>query len=84
MRRNGADVIHLATGLLVGDPPCPYIDGCVSFIKTQYGIDVVLGTHPVPKKYVETHATLGTWDAPAWRGRLRHVMADETTRLSDY
>jgi len=24
--KNGAQVIHLATGMLVGYPPCPYID----------------------------------------------------------
>jgi predicted metal-binding protein len=26
MVKNGAQVVHLATGLLVGYPPCPYID----------------------------------------------------------
>ena len=26
MVKNGAEVIHLATGLVVGYPPCPYID----------------------------------------------------------
>ena len=26
MKKNGVEVVHLATGLLVGYPPCPYID----------------------------------------------------------
>lgn len=26
MVKNGAEVIHLATGLMVGYPPCPYIE----------------------------------------------------------
>ena len=26
MIKNGAEVIHLATGLVVGYPPCPYLD----------------------------------------------------------
>src|SRR5512141_2024375 len=26
MKKNGAQVIHLATGFLVGYPPCPHID----------------------------------------------------------
>ena len=26
MKKNGIEVIHLATGLLVGYPPCPFID----------------------------------------------------------
>jgi len=26
MKKNGAEAVHLATGLLVGYPPCPYID----------------------------------------------------------
>ena len=26
MKRNVASVIHLATGLIVGYPPCPYLD----------------------------------------------------------
>jgi predicted metal-binding protein len=81
MKRNGVDVIHLATGLLVGYPPCPYIDDFVSFIKNRYATDVVLGTHPIPQKYIETHEALGTWDAPVWRGRLQQVMADQSTRL---
>jgi predicted metal-binding protein len=32
MQKNGAEVIHLATGLLVGYPPCPHIEAFRRFI----------------------------------------------------
>ncbi|MFN2144509.1 MAG: CGGC domain-containing protein, partial [Anaerolineales bacterium] len=41
MKKNGAEVIHLATGLLVGYPPCPYIDQFEQFIPEKFGLDVV-------------------------------------------
>jgi predicted metal-binding protein len=40
MVKNGAQVIHLATGLLVGYPPCPYIDTFKSFLEKRYGVEV--------------------------------------------
>jgi hypothetical protein len=40
----------------------------------------VIGTHPIPQKYFLTHQTLGTWDAPEWQARIRHVLEDETVR----
>jgi predicted metal-binding protein len=82
MKRNGADVIHLATGLLVGYPPCPYIDDFVQFIQVKYELEVVLGTHPIPGSYYATHQTLGTWASPEWQRRIQHVLVDEETRRS--
>ena len=63
MVKNGAQVIHLATGLIVGYPPCPYITYFHDFIKSKYGIEVVIGTHPIPQKYYNVHAKLGTWNS---------------------
>jgi len=60
MVKNGVQVIHLATGLLVGYPPCPYIDTFKRFIENRYNVKVVLGTHPIPEKYLTMHQTLGT------------------------
>jgi predicted metal-binding protein len=82
MKKNGAEIIHLATGLLVGYPPCPYIDDFVQFIKVKHGLDVFLGTHPIPQNYHATHQELGTWASPGWQERIRHVLTDEETRLS--
>ena len=33
MVKNGAQIIHLATGLLVGYPPCPYIHTFKNFLE---------------------------------------------------
>jgi len=82
MKKNGADVIHLATGLVVGYPPCPHIDSFQTFIPQKYGIPVVIGTHPIPQKYFLTHEACGTWKDPAWGARLEPTISDERTRLA--
>jgi len=83
MKRNGACVIHLSTGLVVGYPPCPYITYFCDFIREKFGLEVVIGTHPIPQKYYNTHMNLGTWTPPEeWKGILQPTLADEETRLS--
>jgi predicted metal-binding protein len=80
MVANGAEVIHLATGLLVGYPPCPNIETFRRFLEERHGVKVVLGTHPVPEKYLTMHTALGTWSAERWNVLLEPTMADERTR----
>jgi len=82
MKKNGVQVIHLSTGLIVGYPPCPYITYFCNFIKTEYGIKVIVGTHPIPQKYYNTHTMLGTWGSPEWKGIIQPTLADEKIRLS--
>jgi predicted metal-binding protein len=82
MVKNGAQVIHLATGMLVGYPPCPRIQTFKAFLEERYGVKVVLGTHPIPKKYLDMHTKLGTWASPAWQPLLAPTMADEATRAA--
>ena len=82
MKKNGAEVIHLATGLVVGYPPCPRLGAFREFIPAKYGLDVVVGTHPIPQKYYLTHQQLGTWQSAAWQERIKHVICDEQTRLA--
>jgi predicted metal-binding protein len=82
MKKNGADVIHFATGFVVGYPPCPYIEYFKKYIQTKFGLSVVVGTHPIPEKYYQTHNTLGTWDAPEWQDLIRPTLADREIRLS--
>jgi predicted metal-binding protein len=82
MKGNGAQVIHLATGLIVGYPPCPYINYFRDFITKKYGLEVVYGTHPIPQKYLDMHGRLGTWDDPLWKQIVEPTMADERTRLA--
>ena len=61
MKKNGAEAIHLATGLVVGYPPCPYIREFKQYIETAHGLTVVVGTHPVPEKYRKVHEQLPFW-----------------------
>jgi len=60
MQKNGAEIIHLATGMIVGYPPCPNIKYFHDYITKKYGLKVVYGTHPIPEKYLEEHKKLGT------------------------
>lgn len=82
MQKNGANVIHFATGLVVGYPPCPYVEHFRDFIKTKYGMDVVVGTHPIPQKYYDTHQKLGTWKSESWQELIQPTLTDEETRLT--
>ena len=60
-KKNGASAIHLATGLVVGYPPCPNIRRFKAYIEAAYGLPVVIGTHPIPQKYMDVHAQLPFW-----------------------
>ena len=82
MKNNGAQVIHLATGLVVGYPPCPRITFFRDFIEEQYGLEVVFGTHPIPQKYYDIHTKLKTWESPKWQKIIQPTLANEETRLA--
>jgi predicted metal-binding protein len=58
MVKNGAAAIHLATGFVVGYPPCPSTEYFRDFIQARYGVPVVVGTHPIPEKYLKVHGHL--------------------------
>lgn len=80
MVKNGAEVIHLATGMIVGYPPCPHLATFKAFLEERHGVKVVVGTHPIPEKYLAMHSRLGTWNTPKWRALIEHALADEETR----
>lgn len=82
MIKNGVEVIHFATGFVVGYPPCPYINHFKSFIEENYKIPVVIGTHPIPEKYLKVHKKLGTWKTDEWKKMIAPTLCDEKTRLS--
>jgi len=81
MKKNGVEVVHFATGLVVGYPPCPYIDHFYKLIKQKYGVNAIIGTHPIPQSYYINHQALGTWNTPEWKEKIKHVSSDEQTRL---
>jgi predicted metal-binding protein len=80
MRNNGAEVVHLATGFLVGYPPCPHLEHFVKLIPRKFGLRVVVGTHPIPRKYLRDHEELGTWEGPRWARLLAPTLADAALR----
>jgi predicted metal-binding protein len=82
MKNNGAEVIHLATGLVVGYPPCPYIRYFKKFIEEKYRLPVVVGTHPIPQKYYTTHTELGTWNDRTWDEIIEPTLSFRELRLA--
>ncbi len=48
----------------------------------QYGLEVVVGTHPIPEKYRRIHEELGSWDSPEWQEWILPTIADQPTRLA--
>ncbi|WP_010664339.1 CGGC domain-containing protein [Marinilabilia salmonicolor] len=82
MLKNGVDVIHLATGLVVGYPPCPHIAYFKKYIEERFKIPVVVGTHPIPQKYLLNHQRLGTWKSDEWKEWIAPTLSDEVTRLA--
>lgn len=81
LKKNGAEVVHFATGMIVGYPPCPYIKEFSGFISEKYGLEVILGTHPIPEKYYLTHKKLGTWEDEKWEERLKPTLKECEIRL---
>jgi predicted metal-binding protein len=77
MVKNGAEAIHLATGFVVGYPPCPWLDYFTQFIERRFGVPVVVGTHPIPEKYRICHAGLSSWQSLEGRTDL---LAQEAVR----
>jgi predicted metal-binding protein len=79
MVANGAEAIHLATGLVVGYPPCPWKDYFKDFVEAKYGVPVVIGTHPIPEKYLTCHKKLTSLESLTGNEQL---MATEEVRLA--
>jgi len=77
MIKNGAQAIHLATGFVVGYPPCPYIEHFKAFIEERYDVPVIVGTHPIPQKYYLVHKNLESWGNME---KLEDLLASEEIR----
>lgn len=82
--KNGCNVIHLATGLVVGYPPCPSIRQFKEFIEKRYGLPVVVGTHPIPLKYLETHGQLPFWQDTEMKEIASHLLSEDRTVMESY
>ena len=66
IKKNGAQTIHLATGVLAGYPPCPYLDDFKNLIEKRSGVPVIIGTHPMPTNYIELHKKVDDWSETHW------------------
>ncbi len=84
MKKNGAEVIHLATGLVVGYPPCPRIRQFKEFIESRYEIPVVIGTHPIPLKYMQMHQKLSFWKKMNMKEIAGHLMEEGEPVMESY
>ena len=84
MIKNGAKVIHFATGFVVGYPPCPYINQFKEFIENQYKIPVVIGTHPIPLKYLDAHNKLSFWNSTDMTNIAGHLLNENITIMEQY
>ena len=82
MKKNEVETVHLATGFVVGYPPCPHINYFKRFIKEKSDMKVVVGTHPIPQKYYSTHTSLGTWQSKGWDKLILPTTSGEKTRLA--
>lgn len=84
MKKNGAEVIHLATGFVVGYPPCPYIRQFKEFIERRYGLPVVVGTHPIPLKYLDVHKKLPFWDEANMEELVGELLREDAAVMEAY
>jgi predicted metal-binding protein len=84
MKKNGAEVIHLATGLVVGYPPCPRIRQFKEYIETIYELPVVIGTHPIPLKYLEAHQKLSFWKSMNMANLAGDLMNEDPAIMKAY
>ena len=84
MIKNGAEVVHLATGLVVGYPPCPRIRQFKEFIENHYKLPVVIGTHPIPLKYWEAHQNLSFWKKMKMEGLVGDLMKEDKKIMEGY
>ena len=83
MKKNGAEIIHLATGFVVGYPPCPYIAQFKNLIEKKFDLKVVVGTHPIPEKYFKIHSETKTWESDEWQDIIKDSLSNKKIRL-DY
>ncbi|MBN2433592.1 MAG: CGGC domain-containing protein [Acidobacteria bacterium] len=83
-KKNGAEAVHLATGLVVGYPPCPNIRRFKTYIETVHGLPVVIGTHPIPLKYMEAHEKLPFWEETRMAELAAPLMNEPTEIMADY
>lgn len=69
---------------VVGYPPCPRIRQFKEYIESRYEIPVVIGTHPIPKKYFEEHNKLSFWNKTNMKEIAGNLMEEEVSIMESY
>jgi len=77
MIKNGAEAIHLSTGFVVGYPPCPYIRQFKEYIESRYKVPCVIGTHPIPQKYMDVHEMISCWERENMKEIADHLLKED-------
>jgi len=68
----------------VGYPPCPRIRNFKEFIESYYKVPVVIGTHPIPLKYLEAHKKLSLWKKTKMEEIVGDLMKEDRKIMEDY
>ena len=55
-----------------------------TFIEKQYGLPVVVGTHPIPLKYLQTHDQLPFWEQVNMKDIAGHLLAESREVMESY
>ena len=53
-------------------------------IEKQYGLPVVVGTHPIPLKYLQTHNQLPFWEQVNMKDIAGHLLAEHREVMESY
>jgi hypothetical protein len=69
---------------VVGYPPCQNIRKFKEFIETVFELPVVIGTHPIPLKYLENHEKLPFWKQNKMDEIAPGLLAEERRVMEDY
>jgi hypothetical protein len=77
-------VIHFATGMVVGYPPCSQINEFKEFIENHYKIPVVIGTHPIPLNYFNVHSNLSFWHSRNMEKICGHLLKEDKEIMAKY
>ena len=59
------------------------MEGKESNFLEKFGLEVTVGTHPIPQKYYATHCALKTWNSKCMEEAIKLTLSDEKTRI-DY
>jgi len=60
--------------------PCARLNAFTEFLPAKYGLEVIVGTHPIPQDCYLTHESLGTWRSAQWQQLIKPMLTDEETR----